>query len=144
MPSELGIYWKARMLRLSTTTFRQYSRCRHQIACCCRCRSVMRTLRQAGFGGHTLLEAANGKEALDAIRASQPDLVLSDWNMPELNGIDLLKTLRAENIAVKFGFVTSEGTPEMRQVAQDAGAIFLISKPFTPDTFKTTLEPLLS
>jgi two-component system chemotaxis response regulator CheY len=104
---------------------------------------VQRALRQAGYGDHTLKEASNGQEALEAIRKNKPDMVLSDWNMPVLNGIDLLKALRAEGNAVKFGFVTSEGTPEMRQLARESGAAFLIAKPFTADTFKLELSLLL-
>ena len=44
---------------------------------------VTRTLRQAGFGGHDIEEAENGVEALAKIEADAPDLVLTDWNMPE-------------------------------------------------------------
>lgn len=104
---------------------------------------VRRTLRQAGFGDHAVTEANNGKEALDAVRQSAPDLILSDWNMPEMSGIELLDSLRAEGVAVKFGFVTTERTPEMRARASEAGAAFLIVKPFTPDDFKEALTPLV-
>lgn len=104
---------------------------------------VTRTLRQAGYGGGTLQEAATGVEALAAIRASPPDLVLSDWNMPEMSGIDLLQTLNAEGLKVKLGFVTSEGSPEMRARAKDAGALFLIVKPFTPESFQEALTPVI-
>jgi two-component system chemotaxis response regulator CheY len=105
---------------------------------------VLRTLRQAGFEGHTFMEAGNGKEALDSIKANAPELVLSDWNMPEVNGIQLLQTLRAESNPIKFGFVTSEGTPEMRKLAMDSGAAFLITKPFTAESFKEQLQPLVA
>lgn len=104
---------------------------------------VLRTLRQAGYGDHTLVEAGNGVEALNALRAGPYDLVLSDWNMPEMNGIELLRNVRKESIPCKFGFVTSEGTPEMRQTALDAGALFLIAKPFTVDGFKETLSSVI-
>jgi two-component system chemotaxis response regulator CheY len=104
---------------------------------------VRRTLRQAGFGDHAVIEANNGKEALENIRQSLPDLVLSDWNMPEMSGIELLDSLRAEGIKVTFGFVTTERTPEMRVRAAEAGASFLIVKPFTPEDFKDALTPLV-
>jgi two-component system chemotaxis response regulator CheY len=105
---------------------------------------VRRTLRQAGFGDHSVIEANNGKEALDNIRQSPPDLVLSDWNMPEMTGIELLDTLRAEGQSVKFGFVTTERSPEMRLKASQSGAAFLIVKPFTPEDFKEALTPLFA
>lgn len=100
---------------------------------------VVRTLRQAGMAGHDIIEAENGREALDIVKAQGIDLVLSDWNMPEMTGIDLLKALRAAGSAVPFCFVTSEGSDEMRELAQQAGAMGLIAKPFTPEAFADTL-----
>ena len=104
---------------------------------------VMRHLRQAGFGSHTLEEASNGVEALAAVTAAAPDLILCDWNMPEMNGLEFLKALRAKSVQVPFGFVTTESSPEMRQTAHTEGASFLIAKPFTVETFETTLSPFL-
>ena len=104
---------------------------------------VKRTLRQAGFGDHDVVEAVNGKDALDKVAAEHPDLILCDWNMPEMNGLEFLQALKSDGDNTKFGFVTSEGTPEMVQTATDNGALFLISKPFTADTFKEKLEPVL-
>lgn len=105
---------------------------------------VMRTLRQAALGEHTYLEAENGVQALALLEKSEPDLILCDWNMPELNGIELLKRLEAAGRKVKFGFVTSEADPEMKKLAIAHGALFLISKPFTVETFQAALQPLMS
>lgn len=104
---------------------------------------VTRTLRQAGFEGHTLVEAVDGKEAYEAAKTQSPDLVLSDWNMPEMTGIEVLRRLRADGVQVPFGFVTSEGTAEMRKAAESAGALFLVSKPFTAEDFRDALSPIL-
>ncbi|CAM3441815.1 response regulator [Nocardioides dubius] len=100
---------------------------------------VVRTLRQAGFGGHDIVEAENGRQALELAAQETPDLILSDWNMPEMNGIDLLINLRAMGSQITFGFVTSEGSDEMRQKANAAGASFLIAKPFNAETFADAL-----
>jgi two-component system chemotaxis response regulator CheY len=100
---------------------------------------VMRQLRQAGFGESTILEAASGAEGLDMVRNESPDLVLSDWNMPEMNGIDFLRALKEEGNETPFGFVTSESTPDMRELAIEAGALFLIAKPFTAEAFQDVL-----
>ena len=105
---------------------------------------VIRTLRQAGYAGHDIVEAENGKQALDLVHSESPDLVLSDWNMPEMNGIDLLRRLRAEGYQTPFGFVTSEGSPEMRATAEAAGALFVIAKPFTADVFREVIDPVLA
>lgn len=104
---------------------------------------VRRTLRQAGFGQHEVEEAENGAQALEMIRANPPALVLSDWNMPQMSGIELLQAVRDEGHKVKLGFVTSETADEMRALAAEQGAAFLITKPFTEETFRQVLEPLL-
>lgn len=104
---------------------------------------VLRTLRQAGFSDHDFVEAVDGLDALNKVGTEQPDLVLSDWNMPNMTGIELLRQLRANGNAVPFGFVTSEGSPEMRELASGAGALFLIAKPFTADTFADALGAVL-
>ncbi len=59
-------------------------------------------------------------------------------------GIELLEKVRGEGINIPFGFVTSEGTPALREQAKAAGASFHITKPFTPDTFQVALSPVLS
>ena len=104
---------------------------------------VTRTLRQAGFGDHEFLEAENGAEGLAKVASEAPDLVLSDWNMPEVTGIEFLQTLRAQGSRVRFGFVTSESTDAMRGLAAESGALFLIAKPFTADTFAASLSGVL-
>ncbi len=100
---------------------------------------VIRTMRQAGFDGHEFIEAEDGAQALAIVQADAPDLVLSDWNMPEMTGIQLKEALNEAGIDVPFGFVTSETTPEMRERAIGAGAAFLLAKPFTVDSFREVL-----
>lgn len=104
---------------------------------------VIRTLRQAGYEGHEVIEAEDGRQALEKVASEAPDLVLSDWNMPEMTGIECLRALRASGSQVPFGFVTSEGSDEMRSTAAAAGAAFLIAKPFTPEAFDAVLAPVL-
>jgi two-component system chemotaxis response regulator CheY len=102
-------------------------------------RIVARTLRQAGFDVSDIVEASDGRQAYDIVMTQEPDLVLSDWNMPEMTGIESLRAMRAAGSTVLFGFVTSEGSEEMRAEAAAAGAAFLIAKPFTADTFRDVL-----
>ena len=104
---------------------------------------VVRAMRQAGFSKHKYRQAGDGKEALDAIRESAPDLVLADWNMPNMTGIELLETLNEDGGAPTFGFITTEASSEIRQRAAAAGAKFMIAKPFTPDAFEKALSSII-
>jgi two-component system chemotaxis response regulator CheY len=104
---------------------------------------VRRTLKQAGFGTYDVEEATNGADALVKIRADAPRLVLSDWNMPDMSGYELLTKLREEKIEVPFAMITTEGTPEMRAKAAAAGALFLIQKPFTPEELARAVGTVL-
>jgi two-component system chemotaxis response regulator CheY len=85
--------------------------------------------------GFQIEEAANGALALDACRASLPDCVLLDWNMPVMNGIEFLRALRAE-----FGptepvvmFCTTENDLHFIEQALEAGAQEFLMKPFDED-----------
>lgn len=100
---------------------------------------VKRHVQQAGIGDVEIEEAEDGAQALAQIRANPPDVVLSDWNMPAMSGIELLEALRAEGLQVPFGFVTSESQADYKDRAFDAGAIFMIAKPFTAEDFSRNL-----
>lgn len=104
---------------------------------------VTRTLRQAGFAGLELIEAGDGTEALTLLAEQSVDAVLSDWNMPQMNGIDLLRHLRGNGNTVPFAFVTSESSEAMVNTAMEAGAMCVIGKPFTPETFAEHLNAVL-
>ena len=104
---------------------------------------ITRSLRQAELGELTLFEASNGAEALACVASDQPDLVLTDWNMPTMNGLELLQALQAQGAPPKVGVVTSEGTVAIRHAASSAGAAFIITKPFTPEIFRAALSPVL-
>ena len=89
------------------------------------------------------LMAGHARKAQQLLNTQAFDLVLCDWNMPEMNGMELLNVLRGQGDTTPFGFVTSEGSAQMRERAEAAGALFLIAKPFTPETFAEVLEPVL-
>ena len=105
---------------------------------------VKRTLGMAGFSGFSTIEASDGTEAIEVIKTESPDLVLSDWNMPEMKGIELLAKVREGGNDVTFGFITSEGSAETRKLAIDTGAQFVITKPFTPEAMHATLESFIT
>ena len=105
---------------------------------------VVRTMRQAGIEGHQIIEAVDGKQALELTQKDNPDLILSDWNMPEMTGIEFLRALRRTGSTIPFCFVTSEGSDDMRATAEQAGALGLISKPFTPEAFADALSSVVT
>jgi two-component system chemotaxis response regulator CheY len=86
-------------------------------------------------------EAENGSDALAKLSAVAPDIILSDWNMPEMGGVDLLRELRSRGCHVPFGFVTPQApTKQMRELATEAGAQFMLARPFSPERFRDVLE----
>jgi two-component system chemotaxis response regulator CheY len=89
---------------------------------------VQRAIRQAGFRGLSVGEAENGVQALEKLRSEQPKLILSDWNMPEMSGIDFLVQVRAS---------------ANKELAMKSGASFLITKPFSPEDVQAALSPIL-
>jgi two-component system chemotaxis response regulator CheY len=104
---------------------------------------IQRAIRQAGYRSITVCEAENGAQALEKLKGEKPLLILSDWNMPEMSGIDFLKQVRAAQNDVPFGFITSETSPGIKEIAMESGATFLISKPFSPEDVQEALTPIL-
>lgn len=101
---------------------------------------VRRTLRQTGIQLDTVEEAANGQEGLEKMAEFSPDLVLSDWNMPEMDGITFLTEVRSRGNRTPFVFVTSQASDEMRQQAMATGAQHFVTKPFTAETFEKIMS----
>src|ERR1700690_2218352 len=106
---------------------------------------VERSLRQAGIELQEVLEAGNGVEGLAAIQQCSVDLILSDINMPAMDGLEFLQGLRcldnSRNTPVVM--ITTEGSESRVVEALSAGARGYIPKPFTPDQVKERVTPLL-
>lgn len=84
-------------------------------------------------------EAANGQEALDACRANMPDAILLDWNMPVMDGMNFLKTLRNEpkGETPVVVFCTAERDVDKIAQALEAGADEYVMKPFDSDIIES-------
>ncbi len=104
---------------------------------------VVKSLRQAGFEAATVIEASGAKEALQKIAAGGIDIVLSDVNMPEISGIELIKVIKAKLPDLPVVMITTESSPEMKKTMKDAGANGIITKPFPADELKKILGPLV-
>ncbi len=106
---------------------------------------LTRALRQAGLDVADVLEAGDGIEALTMIDGQGPfDLVLCDWNMPNMNGIDFVAAARAKGFNSPIVMVTTEAGSERVQQATSAGANGFVTKPFTPERLSETLGPILT
>jgi two-component system OmpR family response regulator len=92
---------------------------------------VRRTLRQAGLNVDNAVEAENGKEALDKLRDFKPDLILSDWNMPELDGLEACRRIRAAS-RVPIVFLSSRDEEFDRVLGLELGGDDYVTKPFSP------------
>ncbi len=107
-------------------------------------RILKNIMKQIGFSNIT--EAENGKNALKLLKSDPIDLVLCDWNMPEMAGIDLLNAVRGDDQlkAMPFVMVTAEAQKENILEAVKAGVSSYIVKPFTADTVEEKLKKVFS
>jgi two-component system chemotaxis response regulator CheY len=107
---------------------------------------VQRALRQAGLAIGEVLEAGNGFEALDILRQQTVDLVLSDMNMPVMDGLEFMRQIGSVEKAhgVPVLMITTEGSESHVMEAISCGAAGYIRKPFTPDQMKQHVLPLLA
>ena len=105
---------------------------------------IIKTLRQAGLNGHEFSQATDGAAALEAIRKAPPDVVLCDWNMPNMTGIELLRAVRADAQLrhLPFLMITAEAKRENIIEAAQAGASGYIVKPFTAATLEEKLAKI--
>lgn len=107
-------------------------------------RIVRRSLRQAGYGDSEVVEASDGAEALEAIDKDQFDLVLSDVNMPNMTGLELLTELKSRERKPVVVMVTSEAKSAMASELRENGAAACIAKPFNASDLGRVLDELFS
>ncbi|WP_206484712.1 chemotaxis response regulator CheY [Thalassotalea sp. G2M2-11] len=105
-------------------------------------RIVKNLLRDLGFTN--IQEADDGNTALPMLKEGEFDFVVTDWNMPGMQGIDLLKAIRADdNLShIPVLMVTAEAKKEQIVMAAQAGVNGYIVKPFTAATLKTKLDKI--
>jgi len=105
---------------------------------------VTRSLRQAGLEFEEILEASDGQEALDVLKNSKVDLVLSDINMPNMDGLAFLREKSADSAIkdIPVIMITTEAGEDVIGEARSLGAAGSIKKPFTPDQINATVGGL--
>ena len=103
---------------------------------------VLRALRQADLDIDETFEAENGQEGLDVLQAKTPDIVLCDWNMPVMDGLEFVKQATAKT-AVPVIMLTTEGTTDKVSEARTAGARGYVTKPFTPEKLGEAIQQVI-
>jgi two-component system chemotaxis response regulator CheY len=106
---------------------------------------VTRSLRQAGLEFDTILEAGDGQAALEVLEGETVDIILSDINMPNMDGIEFLRQ-KSGNGKIKdipVVMITTEAGSDILDEAMKLGALGSIKKPFTPDQVQEILGSLL-
>jgi two-component system, chemotaxis family, chemotaxis protein CheY len=105
-------------------------------------RIIRNMLRQLGYTN--IVEAEDGAEALSLLQREKVDFVISDWNMPNMSGLDLLKAIRADDNLKPLPvlLVTAEALKENVVEALKAGVNNYVIKPFTAETLKEKIDAI--
>lgn len=106
-------------------------------------RIVRNLLAQIGFNNENIDEATDGSMAIDMLGKRRYDLIISDWNMEPMTGLDLLKDVRSKGNKVPFIMVTAESKTENIIAAKQAGVSNYIVKPFNADTLKSKIVSVM-
>ena len=106
---------------------------------------IKKTFKAAGYGSSDFHEASNGKEALDELERHWIDLVITDFTMPIMNGLELIKKMKRNTLfrEIPVIVVTTEGSREKIDQFTQCGAHGYIKKPFTPEQIREKLTEIL-
>ena len=107
-------------------------------------RIIINTLKRAGYPD--VIEAQDGKDALAKLKVEKINFVITDWNMPEMDGLTFVATLRSmeEYKHLPVLMVTTRSVKEDIMEAMKAGVNNYIVKPFTPEILKAKIEQILA
>jgi two-component system chemotaxis response regulator CheY len=106
-------------------------------------RIIVNTLGRIGYPD--CLEAGNGREGLEKLAGGAVDVVITDWNMPEMNGLDFVRAIRASAATrtLPVLMVTTNAAQDDIVEALKAGVTNYVVKPFTPDVIKEKIQAVV-
>lgn len=106
---------------------------------------IKRTVKAAGYGNSDFHEAANGKEALELMKNGWIDIVMTDYNMPVMNGLEFIQTVKRDDILkdIPVVVISTEGNEAKINRFMESGAAGYVTKPFTPETIRDLIHNLL-
>jgi two-component system chemotaxis response regulator CheY len=106
---------------------------------------IKKIISMSGFKMDKCLDAGNGREALDKLAHEWVDVIISDINMPEMNGLELLARLKQDDLykEIPVIMISTEGSEERMREALDGGAQGFIKKPFLPEELRKKLYEII-
>ena len=106
---------------------------------------VKKIIKVSGFNVGEFLNASDGKEALKVLADEWVDIVLTDINMPNMNGMELMAEMKKDELlrSIPVVMITTEGSEKKMQEAMDLGASGYVKKPFLPEDIKRTLSSIM-
>ncbi len=103
---------------------------------------IKRSLAKAGYNDNDFKMAIDGVQALDVIDSWEPEVVITDWHMPNMTGFELIQEIKSRKIDLKIGMLTTETDTRLIKQAQEAGAAFVLHKPFEDRELQQALTAL--
>ncbi len=104
-------------------------------------RIIINTLSRIGYTD--VVEAEHGKAGLEKLNQGGVEMIITDWNMPEMDGLEFVQTVRGQNPNIPILMVTTNAAKEDIVQALQSGVNNYVVKPFTPETLKEKIESLL-
>ena len=106
---------------------------------------IKKTFKAAGYGNANFIEAEDGKKALDLLKQNWIDLVITDYNMPVMNGLELITEMKQDELfeQIPVVVISTEGSQAKMDQFMELGAAGYIKKPFTPEQLRDVLVKLL-
>ena len=107
---------------------------------------IVRTLEISGLPLSQCFQARNGAEALDTLQREWVDMVIADINMPVMNGVELVRRMRALDLlkTIPVIIITTDRSPHRMAELKEAGVQAYLTKPITPEEIKATVERFLA
>jgi len=104
-------------------------------------RIIINTLSRIGYTN--VVEAEHGKAGLEKLAQGGIEMIVTDWNMPEMDGLEFVGVVRGSDTSIPILMVTTNAAKEDIVAALQAGVNNYVVKPFTPETLKEKIESLL-
>ncbi|MGM0417178.1 MAG: response regulator [Thermodesulfobacteriota bacterium] len=106
---------------------------------------IIKTVKAAGYASDVFLQASNGKDALEMLQDKWIDLLITDYNMPDMDGLMLIGEMKKDDVlsSVPVLIITTEKRDELVDEFMSKGAAGYLKKPFTPENVREKIISIL-